>query len=95
MLSDLWGLLAGMQQPKPMWNALHCKIEFLSICPHGAHLVQTHTLVWCAGILMYLAFVSLMAEDFIHSQHTRLGLIIKYIGILLGAAIMCVLAIWA
>lgn len=44
---------------------------------------------------MYLAFVSLMAEDFVHSQHTRLGLAIKYIGILLGAAIMCVLAIWA
>ena len=44
---------------------------------------------------MYLAFVSLMAEDFIYSEHTRLGLAIKYIGLLVGAAIMCVLAIWA
>ena len=44
---------------------------------------------------MYLAFVSLMAEDFIRSEHTRLGLAIKYVGLLVGAAIMCVLAIWA
>ena len=44
---------------------------------------------------MYLAFVSLIAEDFNHSEHTRLGLIIKYIGVSLGAAIMCVLAYWA
>ena len=44
---------------------------------------------------MYLAFVSLMAQDFIHSEHTRLGLTVKYVGLMVGAAIMCVLAIWA
>ena len=47
-----------------------------------------------AGILLYLGFVSLMAEDFIHSEHTRLGLAIKYIGLLVGVAIMCVICIW-
>lgn len=48
-----------------------------------------------AGILMYLGFVSLMAEDFNHATHTRLGLIVKYMGVLLGATVMCVLAYWA
>ncbi|KAK9818907.1 hypothetical protein WJX81_002447 [Elliptochloris bilobata] len=41
-----------------------------------------------AGILLYLAFVSLMGEDFLHAQHARSELAVKYTGLVLGVALI-------
>ena len=93
--------LACLHAQKTVTEEMHHANRHLSqtVCSRSNQNMQNcarpNPLSGHVGILMYLGFVCLMAEDFIRSEHTRLGLAIKYVGLLVGAAVMCVLAIWA
>jgi zinc transporter 1/2/3 len=48
-----------------------------------------------AGILIYVGTIHLLVDEVRRASSDRLGMTLVYVGVVLGAALMTVLAIWA